>query len=161
MDDLLKTRRADDTCNTFLRRSGGPGCGAEHGGDSCGDRIATLILVLKAPKRGGRTVFPSAALTKQRMEARGASAINMMGDAWYCQNDEVLGVTANPGDAILFYDYKPAGGDGTGSYADGTAQPAAIPVPESMHSGCPVLEGEKWVSGHSNRLERKDQLQRN
>lgn len=42
-------------------------------------------------------------------------------------------------------DYQPHNGGGTGSYEDGTADPLATPVYEALHSGCPVVEGEKFV----------------
>lgn len=41
-------------------------------------------------------------------------------------------------------DYKPGNGAGTGSYEDGTAEPLAQAVYAAMHSGCPVVEGEKY-----------------
>ncbi len=43
-------------------------------------------------------------------------------------------------------DYRPNNGGGTGSYEDGSADPLAAPVYEALHSGCPVVEGEKWVA---------------
>ena len=43
--------------------------------------------------------------------------------------------------------YVPTGsGPGAGSYADGTARPAALPDSAAWHSGCPVLEGTKLVA---------------
>jgi hypothetical protein len=72
------------------------------------------------------------------------------GDAWYCGADveqEVLGVAPAAGDGVLFWDFEPGEGPGTGSFRDGTAQPAANPVGGALHAGCPVLAGEKWVSG--------------
>lgn len=43
-------------------------------------------------------------------------------------------------------DYRPSNGGGTGSYEDGSADPLAQPVYEALHSGCPVLEGQKFVA---------------
>lgn len=40
----------------------------------------------------------------------------------------------------------PGSGAGRGSYGNGTADSTAKTVHEAMHSGCPVLEGEKWVA---------------
>lgn len=145
MDDIERNKVADEACKEFLLRAGGPKCGVGHGGSACGDRIATFILMLKSPSKGGRTVFPMAALTQTSMKAAGKESLMDSGEGWYCQHDEVLGDTASPGDALLFWDYRPSDGSGTGSFEDGTADPNARPVPESMHSGCPVLSGEKWV----------------
>ena len=99
----------------------------------------------RAPTKGGHTVFPDADATPA--SARPADAA--YNSDWYCQSDEVLGaqVSTAAGDAVLFWDYMPGeGGDGSGSYADGTAKPSAMPVPQAQHSGCPVLEGEKWIA---------------
>lgn len=35
------------SCREFLERAGGPGCGPGHGGVTCGDRLATVILYLR------------------------------------------------------------------------------------------------------------------
>ena len=43
-------------------------------------------------------------------------------------------------------DYRPGNGSNTGSYKDGSAEPAAETVYAAMHSGCPVLEGEKYIA---------------
>ena len=43
-------------------------------------------------------------------------------------------------------DYQPGSGDGSGSYEDGSARPAADTVYAAMHSGCPVLQGEKYIA---------------
>ena len=136
--------KPDEACLGFLKRSGGPDCGPGAGGDSCGDRIATMIMHLSAPTSGGRTVFPNAAITDEKMEL--AKLPRDADDSWYCEHQEVLGVAPNPGDVTLFFDYKPAGGPGVGSYGNFTAEPTALPVSEALHSGCPVLEGEKWIA---------------
>ncbi|KAL4535384.1 hypothetical protein Ndes2437A_g06099 [Nannochloris sp. 'desiccata'] len=66
-------------------------------------------------------------------------------DVSYCHED-TLGVNPGPGDATLFWDYVPGSNVPRGSYTNGTAEPAGIPVKEALHSGCPVLEGEKWIA---------------
>jgi hypothetical protein len=91
-------------------------------------------------------VFPYASATKQRMTAAGKASAMDGSDSWYCQDDEeVLAAAPQAGDAVLFWDYEPGGGAGKGSFADGSAEPQAKPVPGALHSGCPVLEGQKWV----------------
>ena len=134
----------DNACMGFLKRAGGPDCGAGGGGDSCGDRIATLILHLASPSRGGRTTFPNAETPASSGEEEGEEG-NSNGaatagsgdddDPWYCKGDKALGVNPNPGDATLFYNYKPANGPGVGSYSNQTANPRALPVSEALHSG--------------------------
>lgn len=47
MDNLSRSRKADPACRDFLKRARGPECGPGHGGETCGDRMATFILVLK------------------------------------------------------------------------------------------------------------------
>ncbi|KDD74086.1 hypothetical protein H632_c1583p0 [Helicosporidium sp. ATCC 50920] len=140
--DHLTKAPADPACVQFLQRAGGPKCGPGGGGPSCGDRVATFILQLRAPTRGGHTVFPAASTTQSRMEGVGHSA----GQDWYCSDERVLGAATAAGDALLFWDYAPGNGPGTGSFADGSGEPQATPILEAMHSGCPVIEGEKWIA---------------
>lgn len=128
----------DSACQDFLKRAGGPQCGPGHGGVSCGDRIATFILVLQAPEEGGRTVFPLADISNKRM----AGAKRLSGADWYCDQEEILGVTPKSGDGILFWDYKPLAPGDTAKPEDGQA----TPVPGAQHSGCPVKKGEKWIA---------------
>lgn len=145
MDNLAASREADDACKAFLARAGGPRCGPGHGGDACGDRIATFIMFLKTPKSGGKTAFPNAKITIDKLRRAGKMDV-MTDQMWYCSHEEVLSLSPSSGDAILFWDYKPGNGTGTGSYEDGSADPSAVPVVESLHSGCPVLDGEKWIA---------------
>jgi prolyl 4-hydroxylase len=133
----------DEACIGFLKRSGGPDCGPGAGGDSCGDRIATFILHLASPTKGGRTVFPSKKFDND--DSVDESDKESDDDVFYCHED-TLGVNPNPGDATLFWDYVPGSNLPRGSYTNGTAEPAGMPANEALHSGCPVLEGEKWIA---------------
>lgn len=54
--------------------------------------------------------------------------------------------TLRPPVLVPCRDYRPSNGGGTGSYEDGSADPLAQPVYEALHSGCPVLEGQKFVA---------------
>lgn len=136
--------RADEACLAFLKRAGGPACGPGAGGPSCGDRVATFIMYLKTPTEGGLTVFPEANITKERLKGKSYSEEK---ENWYCNHpEEVLGIAPSPGDAVLFWNYRNGvGGDGSGSYEDGTGHPSADVVGEATHGGCPVLQGEKWI----------------
>lgn len=137
---------ATPACKKLLSQGGGPTCGPGSGGPTCGDRLATFIVYLKSPDLGGRTVFPEAAATKAALGTLPAVQAAHDGIEWYCKDAAVLGAAPQAGDAILFWNYTPGTGPGTGSFLDGSAKPQARKVYEAMHSGCPVLQGEKWIT---------------
>lgn len=141
---------AKESCVKFLKRAGGPVCGDQAGGSSCGDRIATFIMYLKAPNKGGATVFPHARLSAG---AGGENRKIYIGaENWWCENDKVLGVSPHPGDAILFWSYVPKSGidhstyHRNGSLEDGSMNTEVVNDPTSLHGACPIIEGEKWVA---------------
>lgn len=151
----------DKGCAALLSQAGGPACGRGAGGPTCGDRIATFILYLKSPTAGGRTVFPESDATRRALATAGTTPADAAaappsadGVEWYCSRGEVLGAAPRAGDALLFWNYEPGPGasdaqaadDGAGSRGDGTARPSARRVYQAMHSGCPVLGGEKWIA---------------
>ncbi|KAL4458442.1 hypothetical protein ABPG75_013307 [Micractinium tetrahymenae] len=135
---------ADAACLDFLKRAGGPQCGPGRGGATCGDRVATFILYLKSPTRGGHTAFPEAQATREAMGAEHRPGNSP--DEWYCSDERVLSAAPAAGTAVLFWDYRPGNGSGAGSYEDGSAQAEAQTVYEAMHAGCPVWEGEKYIA---------------
>lgn len=135
------------------------------------DRDANMCPVVAAacrsPTKGGATVFPKAKGTQQegatgeggssstsattkagaaesrRVLRHGDSKLSAGGAdpaPAYCQRGaEGLRVAPPPGSAVLFWDYVP-GGEGW--------QPGELAVPDaaSLHGGCPVEEGEKYIA---------------
>ena len=137
----LKDSLVSKSCEAFLKRAGGPQCGPGHGGVTCGDRMATFILVLQAAEEGGHTVFPVSDISNANM----AGAKVRYGDPWYCDaqyEDKILQAAPKAGDGILFWDYKPLDPQDTTTEEQGQAEE----VPGAQHSGCPVIKGEKWIA---------------
>ena len=86
------------------------------------NRLATFLLYLKSPEAGGETIFPK---TREENGYKGGEAILEFDSC-----DRGLKVRAEPGDGVLFF----------------SQTPDLVLDPRSLHGGCPVAEGEKWVA---------------
>nr|AFK35574.1 unknown [Lotus japonicus] len=86
-----------------------------------GHRMATVLLYLTNVTRGGETVFPVAEEPPRR---RG---LETNSDLSECAKKGIA-VKPRRGDALLFF----------------SLHTTAIPDTDSLHAGCPVIEGEKW-----------------
>lgn len=81
------------------------------------NRIATVLLYLRAPEEGGETIFP--------LEGDTLRPIN---DYKACDKGYLYQPRA--GDALLFWSATPAGEFDR----------------HALHGGCPVAKGDKWVA---------------
>ena len=84
------------------------------------NRLATFLLYIRSAEKGGETIFPRG----------GKTGYGMKGPPEFDSCDRGLKVKAEPGDGVLFYSQT----------TDFTLDPM------SLHGGCPVEEGEKWVA---------------
>ena len=85
-------------------------------------RLATFLLYLRSPEGGGETIFPK---SKVKNGYKGGEVIQSFDTC-----DRGLKVRAMPGDGVFFYSQTP----------DLTLDTS------SLHGGCPVDKGEKWVA---------------
>lgn len=94
-----------ESCQRFLQRAGGIKCGPGGGGASCGDRIATIVMYLETPAKGGETAFPKVPKqstqdnkveketnrsnnSNEREQRRSLQESEILRNApWYCKED--------------------------------------------------------------------------
>mmetsp|Transcript_17812 Transcript_17812/g.24644 ORF Transcript_17812/g.24644 Transcript_17812/m.24644 type:complete len:903 (+) Transcript_17812:137-2845(+) len=102
-------------CERFLRRSG--------------DRVASLVIMLQQPEKGGATAFPRVKVKKD-----GSADFNM-NYAGSCDDPNTLQTTLHKGDAVMFWSYSPE-----------EENPDGLIDWASEHTGCKVEQGIKWIA---------------
>ena len=84
------------------------------------NRVATVLIYLEAPEEGGETIFP----------LEGENGLKNIGRIDYKSCEMGLKYKPRKGDAVLFWSITPEGKIDK----------------HSLHGGCPVIQGTKWVA---------------
>lgn len=92
----------------------------ESGFSNGGNRLATVLMYLATPIKGGETVFPEVSPPPEQTLEAGFSECAMQG----------LAVKAVKGDAVVFWNIEPTG----------------LVAKKAMHGSCPVIEGTKYAA---------------
>lgn len=114
--------------------------------------VCLYTISCRSPSLGGETVFPKSRITKDNLSKAGRKTMTEA-FADFCQNPLYFKLQPSPGDAVLFWDYIPRSDidnhatyprSGTWEHANATTE--AINDNASLHGGCPVIDGEKWIA---------------
>lgn len=106
----------------------------------------------RSPVKGGATIFPKARISENNVKKAGRKYSPFEFED-NCENPLFFRLLPNPGDAVLFWDYVPKPDINNhetfvreGSWAAHNASTEAMNDRGSLHGGCPVIEGEKWIA---------------